>query len=196
MSTTNIVLCGVGGQGTVLATKLMASAAMDKGLDLRTAETIGMAQRGGSVSSYIRLGECGSPVIDHRTADLIIGFEPAEAVRIIYYLKKGGTVITSDRAIMPVTAALQGSNYDGAKMIEILKDLEGQYISKLFTVDTKKAIHDLGSSKVLNMVLLGAAARGGFLGPVTIDDIKAAIIKNVKPQFHELNFKALEYVEL
>ena len=196
MSTTNIILCGVGGQGTVLASKLTAAASMAKGLNVRSAETIGMAQRGGSVLSYLRIGECASPLINNGCADLIIGFEPAETVRALPYLKEGGIVITSDRAMMPVTAALQGSDYEGSKMTDYLKSLEGGRIGKLVIVNTDDAMRDLGSPKVMNMVLLGAAARGGFLGEVTIDDIRQALVKKVKPQFHELNFKALEYASV
>ena len=196
MSTTNIILCGVGGQGTVLASKLTAAASMAKGLNVRSAETIGMAQRGGSVLSYLRIGECASPLINNGCADLIIGFEPAETVRALTYLKDGGIVITSDRAMMPVTAALQGSDYEGSKMTDYLKSLEGGRVGKLVIVNTDDAMRDLGSPKVMNMVLLGAAARGGFLGEVTIDDIRQALVKKVKPQFHELNFKALEYASV
>ena len=196
MSTTNIILCGVGGQGTVLASKLTAAASMAKGLNVRSAETIGMAQRGGSVLSYLRIGECTSPLINSGCADLIIGFEPAETVRALSYLKEGGIVITSDRAMMPVTAALKGSDYEGSKMTDYLKSLEGGRIGKLVIVNTDDAMRDLGSPKAMNMVLLGAAARGGFLGEVTIDDIRQALVKKVKPQFHELNFKALEYASV
>ena len=196
MSTTNIILCGVGGQGTVLASKLTAAASMAKGLNVRSAETIGMAQRGGSVLSYLRIGECASPLINNGCADLIIGFEPAETVRALSYLREGGIVITSDRAMMPVTAALQGSDYEGSKMTDYLKSFEGGRIGKLVIVNTDDAMRDLGSPKVMNMVLLGAAARGGFLGEVTIDDIRQALVKKVKPQFHELNFKALEYASV
>ncbi len=193
---TNIILCGVGGQGTVLASKLTAAASMAQDLDVRSAETIGMAQRGGSVMSYLRIGDTATPLIRSGCADLIIGFEPGETVRVLLYLKKGGTVITSDRAVMPVTAALRGSDYEGVKMTSYLKSLEGGLIGKLVIVNTDEALKDLGSSKVMNMVLLGAAARGGYLGPVTMDDIKNALVKKVKPQFHELNFKALEYASI
>ncbi|MBP5180904.1 MAG: indolepyruvate oxidoreductase subunit beta [Clostridiales bacterium] len=196
MSTTNIILCGVGGQGTVLASKLTAAASMAKGLEVRSAETIGMAQRGGSVMSYLRIGQTPTPLIRKGCVDLIIGFEPAETVRMLPYLKKGGTVITADRALMPVTAALVGSDYQGEQMTSFLGSLEGDAIGKLVIVDTDAALKDLGSPKVMNMVLLGAAARGGFLGEVTIDDIRQALVKKVKPQFHELNFKALEYARV
>lgn len=85
----NIILCGVGGQGTVLASKLIAAAAMEKGIPVMSAETIGMAQRGGSVFSHVRMGEnLYSPMIAKGTADMILGFEPGETVRMLPYLKK------------------------------------------------------------------------------------------------------------
>ena len=94
--TKNVLLCGVGGQGTVLASRLIALAAMEKGMEARGAETIGMAQRGGSVVSHVRIGgEIYSPMIPHKGADVMIGFEPAEAVRCLPYLKKGGCVAVS-----------------------------------------------------------------------------------------------------
>ena len=87
----NILLCGVGGQGTVLASKLIAQAAMNKNIPVMSAETIGMAQKGGSVVSYIRLGDnLYTPMIAKKEADIIVGFEPAEAVRMMPYLKDGG----------------------------------------------------------------------------------------------------------
>ena len=103
----NIILCGVGGQGTVLASKLIAAAAMEKGIPVMSAETIGMAQRGGSVFSHVRMGEnLYSPMIAKGTADMILGFEPGETVRMLPYLKKNGAVVVSYRAVMPVTASL------------------------------------------------------------------------------------------
>ena len=140
---TNIVLCGVGGQGTVLASKLVASASMAKGFEIKSAETIGMAQKGGSVMSHLRIGKCHSPMIGSGEADLIIGFEPSETVRMLPFLKKGGAVITSDRAVMPVTAALKGSSYKGADMTDFLKGYPG--IGKLVIVDTESAVREIGS---------------------------------------------------
>ena len=98
----NIVLCGVGGQGTVLASKLLAAAAMSKDIRVMSAETIGMAQRGGSVFSHLRMGKnLYSPMIKTGTADLIIGFEPGETVRMLPYLKEHGQVVVSTHAIKP-----------------------------------------------------------------------------------------------
>ena len=118
----DILLCGVGGQGTVLASKLIASAAMRCGDPVHSAETIGMAQRGGSVISHIRIGErAASPLIPRGNADILIAFEPAEAVRNLSYLKKDGVVIVNSTPVKPTTEALQEIGYDGTEMIAYLK---------------------------------------------------------------------------
>lgn len=187
----NIVLCGVGGQGTVLASKLIAAAAMKKGISVMSAETIGMAQRGGSVFSHIRLGEqLHSPMIAKGTADIIIGFEPAEAVRMLPYLKENGQVIVSSHAIMPVTSTLSGADYNGKEMILYLKKV----VSNLLIVDSEKACHELGSSKVLNILLLGAAIASGALG-LTEEELRDAIKDRLPEKFHDLNYRALHYFQ-
>ncbi len=186
----NIVLCGVGGQGTVLASKLIASAAMKKDIPVMSAETIGMAQRGGSVFSHIRMGEgLYTPMIAKGSADIIIGFEPGETVRMLPYLKDGGQVIVSRRAIMPVTAALSDIPYDGSDMIAYLK----AHTRKLLVVDTEQACQEIGSVRVLNLLLLGAAVQSGALG-LDEEDLKTAIRERVPEKFHELNFRALSYM--
>lgn len=186
----NIVLCGVGGQGTVLASKLIAAAAMNKDLPVMSAETIGMAQRGGSVFSHVRIGKNAvSPMIAHKEADIIIGFEPGEAVRMLPFLKDGGTVITSSRAISPVTDTLTGSSYNGGEMLDYLK----KHIKNLFVIDTQKACSEIGSPKALNTLLLGAAVQSGALG-LSEEDMKKAVISRLPEKFHALNFSALEYV--
>lgn len=188
----NIVLCGVGGQGTVLASKLIAAAAMKKGLSVMNAETIGMAQRGGSVFSHVRIGDdvC-SPMIARGSADLIVGFEPGEAVRMLPFLKEGGQVVTSSRAILPVTAYLSGSSYNGEDMVSYLKS----HVENLLVVDSEKACGELGSPKALNILLLGAAVSSGRLG-FTEEDIKDAIAERLPERFHKMNFAALEYMRL
>lgn len=185
----NIVLCGVGGQGTVLASKLIAAAAMEKSIPVMSAETIGMAQRGGSVFSHIRMGaHIYSPMIAKKTADMILGFEPGETVRMLPYLKEGGTVIVNSRAVMPVTASLAKAVYSGDTMIEYLKNK----VDNVVVIDTETACKELGSPKVVNVLMLGAAAATGALG-ITKDDIRKAIVKKMPEKFHELNFKALDY---
>ena len=185
----NIVLCGVGGQGTVLASRLISAAAMAKGVPVMSAETIGMAQRGGSVFSHLRLGEdVYSPMIAKGEADLILAFEPGEAVRMLPYLKEGGQVVVSSRPVMPVTATLSGASYSAEAMIQFLQ----AHVQHLMVVDAEKALQDVGSPKVLNLILLGAALQSGALG-LTEDDIKAAIVQKIPEKFHELNFRALAW---
>ena len=185
----NIVLCGVGGQGTVLASRLISAAAMAKGIPVMSAETIGMAQRGGSVFSHLRLGEdVYSPMIARGEADLILAFEPGEAVRMLPYLKEGGQVVVSSRPVMPVTATLSGASYAAEDMISFLQT----HVKNLMVVDAEKALQDVGSPKVLNLILLGAALQSGALG-LTEDDIKTAILQKIPEKFHELNFRALAW---
>ncbi len=184
----NILLCGVGGQGIVLTSKLIAAASMAKNIPVMSAETIGMAQKGGSVFSFLRTGEnIYCPMFPEGTADLIIGFEPAEAVRMLPYLKPDGSVILNSHPIMPVTAALSGGSYNGGEMVDYLK----ANVKNLYILDGDAACRRIGSPKVLNMVMLGAAAVSGCL-TFTLDEIKEAVQKNVNPKFFELNCKALD----
>lgn len=186
----NILLCGVGGQGTVLASKLIAFAAMEKGLQVRTAETIGMAQRGGSVVSHVRIGEeIHSPLLPKGSADVIIAFEPAEAVRCISYLKKGGTVIVNKKAVRPVTASLQGTYLDGEDMLRYLQSQAGH----VDVMDGEAICEACGSSKILNIVLLAAAAKSGSLG-ITPEELDSAIDKRISEKFRALNKKAITMV--
>lgn len=183
----SILLAGVGGQGTVLASKLIAQAAIDLGFSARTAETIGMAQRGGCVVSHVRIGNAFSPLIPKGGADMIIGFEPAEAVRCLPYLKKGGIVVTTKKAIKPVTASLSGSSYDGSEMIDYLSRNQ----KKLVLVDGEKICAACGSSKVLNIALLGAACASGGLS-FSLENFAEAIRQRLPQKFVSMNLKALE----
>ena len=183
----NCLLCGVGGQGVVLASKLIAYAALDKGMFVRTTETIGMAQRGGSVVSHVRMGgEIHSPMIPKGQADVILAFEPAEAVRSLPYLREGGMLIVNRKAVKPVTATLGGGQYDGHEMLDFLK----KKVDNLLIMDGEAVCRQAGSAKVLNVALLGAAAASGALD-ISIPDMEVEIKKKVKPQFVELNQKAL-----
>ena len=184
----SVILCGVGGQGTVLASKLISYAAMAKGEDVKSAETIGMAQRGGSVTSHVRIGENAfSPLIPQGKADVMIAFEPAEAVRNLSYIKEDGVVIVSKKAVKPVTASLSKKVYEGKDMLDYLE----KKVKRLLVVDGEKAMAELGSSKVLNVVLLGAAIASDEID-LSMDEIRAAIDAKVPEKFHELNNRALE----
>lgn len=187
---TNVILAGVGGQGAVLASKLLARAAMGRGLPVKTAETIGMAQRGGSVFSHVRMGEgVRSPLVGRGRADAIVAFEPAEAVRQLPFLRPGGMVVTSDAPVVPVSAATGGPAYDLPAIMSHLHERVGE--KNLVIVDASAAAAKIGTAKALNVVLLGAAARAGALGPVTTDDLVAAVRALVKPAFVDLDLRAL-----
>lgn len=184
----NILICGVGGQGTVLAAKVLSQAAISGGEHVLSAETIGMAQRGGSVVSHVRIGnDVFSPLIPKGQADIIIAFEASEAVRNIEYLKKDGTVIVNKKIVQPTTASLSGKIFSTEEMIEYLQANSKNVIA----VDTDNICSVLGSTKVVNMILLGATCKTGL---VKIDELKEAIKLLVKPAFYELNIKAIEYL--
>lgn len=181
----NCILAGVGGQGTVLASKLIAQAGLSNGLKVRTAETIGMAQRGGCVVSHVRTGkEIHSPLVPMGQADIIIGFEPAEAVRNLPYLKKDGVVVAAMKAVRPVTATLTGSAYDGSDMVDYLK----ANVQNLILVDGEAICSAVGSAKVLNIALLGAALSALNISK---EEMEATIRQSVRPQFIEMNLTAL-----
>ncbi|MBP5577834.1 MAG: indolepyruvate oxidoreductase subunit beta [Treponema sp.] len=186
----NIIICGVGGQGTVLAAKVLSQAAISNGDRVLSAETIGMAQRGGSVVSHVRIGEDAySPLVPQGQADVLIAFEAVEAVRNIAFLKQGGSVIVNKKVVQPVTASLSGKVFSEEEMISYLEKSAG----KVIAVDTDSACRELGSSKVVNMVLLGAASKSGLISK---DELKSALKLLVKPEFYELNVKAIDYGSL
>lgn len=183
----DILLCGVGGQGTVLASKLIAAAAMAKGNTVHSAETIGMAQRGGSVTSHIRIGDnASSPLIPHGSADILIAFEPAEAVRNLGYLKKDGIAIVNTVPVRPTTESLHPTGYDGVEMIEYLKKK-----CTCITVDANELCKPLGSSRFFNVAVLGVLVASGRLD-IDAETMKTEIQKRVPERFVEINLKAFE----
>ena len=183
----DILLCGVGGQGTVLASKLIAAAAMTKGNKVHSAETIGMAQRGGSVISHIRIGDmASSPLIPYGNADIIIAFEPSEAVRNLGYLKKDGIVIVNTVPVKPTTESLHPTGYDGTEMVEYLKKK-----CSCIAVDANSLCGPLGSSRFFNVAVLGILVSIGKLD-IDADTMKNEIIKRVPERFTDINIKAFE----
>jgi len=182
----NLMIAGVGGQGTVLASKLIAAAAMKKGFDVRTTETIGMAQRGGSVFGHVRIGEnIFSPLIPLGKADAIIAFEIAEAVRQLPYLRgegSAGTVIACNKAAF---SAGMGGNYEVSAMIDYLKTKAPESI----LIDGEKLSGQ--SSKTLNVSLLGAAAQSGIF-PFETETFLEVFPEILPERFLEMNIKAFE----
>lgn len=191
----NVMLTGVGGQGTVLAAKVLAQAAQDKGWHVRTAETIGMAQRGGSVVSNVRMGNNGEqvhePLVPLGSADLIVAFEPAEGARILPHLSPNGILVTATTAIQPVTASLSTTPYNGARIMRQLADVFSQTPERLVVVPDAALLKRLGTRKALNTVLLASAISTGAL-PLGIWDLRSAIRACVKPEFVKLNLKAID----
>lgn len=182
--TKSILLVGVGGQGTILASKLLTTGLMEAGYDVKMSEIHGMSQRGGSVSSQVRYGEkVESPVIELGGADLLISFEKMEALRWLNYLKKDGKVVVNDFEIGPI-AVLSGKADYPKDAIEILK-------SKVDTIAIKASAEaeKLGNPKVMNIILLGSIIKAMGLEDI---DWKKILKENIKEQFYELNLKALE----
>lgn len=182
----DILLCGVGGQGIVLVSKLLAASAMAAGETVHSAETIGMAQRGGSVTSHVRIGQSYSPLIPSGSASLMLAFEPGEAVRNLPLLSKDGTVIVSNTAVMPVTASLSGGSYQAEPMLDFLR----KRVKKVITADPGQLCAPLGSVKYFNVVMLGIALAAGVTG-LPEDIVRKTVETKVPEKFREINTKAL-----
>ena len=189
----NVVLTGIGGQGTVLAAKILAQAAQARGWHVRTAETIGMAQRGGSVTSHVRMGSEGehvaSPLVGAAAADMLIAFEPGEAARMLGLLSAHGVLVTASNVKQPVTV------YAAAPVLEALEKREGATV----VVDESALLELVGNSKALNIVLLTVAisqrdAEGNPLLGISLDEFKEAIRVCVKPKFVDMNLAAVDAV--
>jgi len=181
----DILICGVGGQGTVLASRIIAAAAAEEGSPVHSAETIGMAQRGGSVTSHVRIGEQAySPMIPFGAADMILAFEPGEAVRNLRYLRKGGTAVVNTTAVKPVTESLRETGYDGGEMVSWLRDR-----CACVLIDAEEVCRPFGSSKFFNVIMLGVAAGSGCLGLKT-ETLLKQIEKYVPPKYLDVNIRA------
>ena len=185
METKNIMIVGVGGQGSLLASKLLGQLLIGQGYDIKVSEVHGMSQRGGSVVTYVRYGEkVYSPVIEKGEADIIISFEQLESARWLPYLKKGGVLISSTQKIDPMPVIMGKAEYPQ----EILSKLSEKEI-KLVTLDALSLAIEAGTPKCANIVLLGAAVQ--FLGidkEMWVDIIRST----VPPKTIDVNLKAFE----
>lgn len=181
----NCLITGVGGQGTVLSSKLIAEAAIKNGFTVRTTETIGMAQRGGSVVSHIRIGQqIYSPLISKGQADVIVAFEPAEAVRMLPYLKKDGVVIVNTEPVKPI---INSGDYKSEHMLQFLQER----VTHLKLVDGNKVCEACQNSRVLNVALIGATLAMNVL-PISREIVEATIKNQMKETLVEMNLKALD----
>ena len=182
--TRNVLLAGVGGQGTILASTLMTIGLMRAGYDVKMSEIHGMSQRGGSVSSQIRYGDAvNSPVIEPGGADLLVAFEKMEALRWLPYLKPGGNVIVNDCQINPVSVATGVAVYPP----NICAELAARVPTYVF--HAAEEAEKLGNPKVTNVLLLGAVVRTMGLEHIDWD---AIIRETVKPAYAEVNVLAFK----
>ena len=183
--TFNLMIAGVGGQGTVLASKLIAAAAIKKGFNVRTTETIGMAQRGGCVFGHVRIGEnIFSPLIPLGKANALMAFEPAEAVRQLSYLCKDSIAIVCDNAVKPAAGPSVGL-YEAAVMMDYLK----ANVQKLIVIDGRRLTGQ--NTKTLNVSLLGAAAQSGVF-PFDAQTLKDVLQEVLPQRILEMNINAFE----
>lgn len=183
--TRSILLVGVGGQGTILASKVLSEGLMRAGYDVKMSEIHGMSQRGGSVSTHVRFGgKVYSPVIDERTADILVSFEKVEAVRWLGYLKPGGMLVVNDYEIHPLSVLTGAAKYPG----DVAEQLRAE-VPNLMLFDAGKIATDLGNVKAQNIVLLGALVQGMKLDSI---DWNAVMKDVIPPRMYELNVRAFE----
>ncbi|MDE5588532.1 MAG: indolepyruvate oxidoreductase subunit beta [Acetatifactor sp.] len=183
METKNIMIVGVGGQGTLLASKLLGRLLLSRGYDVKVSEVHGMSQRGGNVVTYVRWGDrVYSPIIDKGQADCILSFELLEAARYTEYLKPGGRIIVNSQQInpMPVVAGV-------AAYPENLKEKLKNLGNEVDALDALALAEEAGSSKAVNLVLMGRLAK---YFDFTQEEWQEAIEQSVPPKFLEMNRKA------
>ncbi len=184
METKNVMIVGVGGQGSLLASKLLGRLLLlSRGYDIKVSEVHGMSQRGGSVVTYVRFGDkVYSPIIDKGEADFIVSFEVLEAARWTEYLKPGGRIITNTQKINPMPVIIGAAQYP--------EDLIGKMTAAGLSVDAIDALtlaEEAGSSKAVNLVLMGRLSK---YFDFTQEEWLKAIEQSVPPKFLELNKKA------
>ena len=183
MKTKNVMIVGVGGQGSLLASKLLGRLLLTKGYDIKVSEVHGMSQRGGSVVTYVRFGDkVYSPVIDKGEADYIVSFELLEAARWTEFLKPGGKLITNTQQINPMPVVTGAAKYPDdlvEKMRQAGLDVDA--------IDALSLAEQAGSSKAVNLVLMGRLSK---YFDFTEEEWLAAIEASVPPKFLEMNKKA------
>lgn len=182
--TKNIMIVGVGGQGTLLTSRILGGLAMEAGFDVKISEVHGMAQRGGSVVTYVRYGEqVAEPIVEEGQADILIAFERLEALRYAHFLKKDGVLIVNDQRIEPMTVVTGAAQYPE----NIIEELGKKY--KTVSLNAMEEALKLGNSKVFNTVILGVAAKNMEFDK----DAWIRVINATVPQKTiEINLKAFE----
>ena len=184
MSTTNIMIVGVGGQGTLLASRILGNAVIRQGHDVKVSEVHGMSQRGGSVVTYVKFGEAVySPVIDKGEADIILAFEILEAYRALPWLKKGGKIIVNDQKINPMPVITGAAKYPENILEKMQKEVD---VTALDALNLAKAA---GNAKAANVVLIGVMAKNTA---IPYEEWVETVRTSVPPKFVDVNLKAFE----
>ncbi len=185
MSVKSIMIVGVGGQGSLLASKLLGKLLVDEGYDVKVSEVHGMSQRGGSVVTYVRFGDkVYSPVIEEGEADFIISFEKIEAARWVKCLKKGGKIIVNTQQIDPMPVIIGASEYPQ----NVLEEIKAAGVD-VDDIDALALAQQAGSPKAVNIVLMGKLAKSF---DIPYESWIKAIEGSVAPKFVEMNKKAFE----
>lgn len=192
----NFLLCGVGGQGTVLASDVLVNVGLAAGLDAKQAEVHGMSQRGGSVSSHVRWGrQVHSPIVGAGEADVLLAFEKLEALRNLRALRPGGVALINNQAIVPLTVTSGGQTYPADDEI---RAAFAALTPRLHFVDGERIAEELGNLRVANVVLLGALSALLERDPnlagaaLTLETWMQVIEARVPPKYLELNRRAFE----
>ena len=188
METRKILFTGVGGQGTLLASRLLGQAAMDAGMPVRVSEVHGMAQRGGVVESTVMLGGLKSPIISEGEADILVSFEPLEALRALKRCSVKSTIVSNTVPIVPFTVGLGQAEYPD---MDYWLDFMKENFARVCAFDAEALAKEAGTTKAVNVVLLGALIGLGEV-PVSKEMMEETIRGNVKSRFVEANLKALE----
>ncbi|MDD5338282.1 MAG: indolepyruvate oxidoreductase subunit beta [Dehalococcoidales bacterium] len=185
----NIIICGTGGQGVVLVSELLGSAAVRGGVAVKGSEVLGMAQRGGSVFSNLRLGgHVIAPMTPDGKCDVLIAVEPSEALRNIQYLAKNSVVVLNTTTVMPYTVYLGKSGYPTPE--QILEKLK-KVTNRIITMDASGLAKEAGSGQAANVVMLGALFGTGLM-PIKEETAKEAILGRFKAKVGEINIKAFD----
>ena len=185
MKALNVMIVGVGGQGTLLASRVLGAAMIASGYDVKVSEVHGMSQRGGSVVTYVRAGEkVYSPIVNMGEADMILAFEQLEAARWLPYLKKDGRLITSTQQIDPMPVVTGAAKYPE----DVLKAIQAAG-AELVTVDALRLALEAGSVKAVNIVLIGVMA---LQTDIPKEVWMEAVRSTVPSRFLEMNLKAFE----
>lgn len=188
MEAKRILFTGVGGQGTLLASRLLGEAVMADGMDVRVSEVHGMAQRGGVVESTVILGGFQSPIISDGEADVLVSFEPLECMRASVKCSASSVVITNVSPIEPFTVKLGAAEYPDIDAW--LKEAEKSF-GRVYAVDAEGMAREAGTVKAVNIVLLGVLVGSGVV-PVTVERMRQTIKEKVKPAFVDANLKAFD----